>query len=89
MKKTVLIRGRQYDLNQIEDLKSIQNVLVSDNWPGTKAEGVSLFLSLQNMLALQFKRHLAANFKTLMKAAFEEAEAAFLYGGTKVGLNPA
>ena len=74
MAKKITIRGRQYDLNEIADLASIQNVLVAENWPLTKAEGVNLFLSLQNMLALQLKRHLAANFRTLMKTALEEGE---------------
>lgn len=70
----VTIRGRTYDLNDIDDLASIQNVLVSDNWPAKRSEGVRLFLSLQNMLSLQLKRHLAANFKMIMKTAMEEAE---------------
>lgn len=72
--KKVTIRGRTYDLNDIGDLASVQSVLVSDNWPNRKSEGVMLFLSLQNMLSLQLKRHLAANFKTIMKTALEEGE---------------
>ncbi len=74
MAKKINIRGRQYDLDDIADLTSIQKVLVSDNWPGTAAEGVQYFLSIQNMLGLQFKRHLAANFKSLMKTAVEEGD---------------
>ncbi len=74
-KKTVTIRGRTYDLDDISDLKSIQTVLVPDNWTTAHAaDGVRLFLSLQNMLAMQLKRHLAANFKTLVKTAIEEGE---------------
>lgn len=71
-KNKVTIRGRTYDLNDVGDLASIQAVLVSDNWPTKRADGVKLFLSLQNMLSLQLKRHLAANFKTIMKNALEE-----------------
>lgn len=74
MSSKVTIRGRTYNLDDVDDLASIQAVLVSDNWPGKRSEGVRLFLSLQNMLSLQLKRHLAANFKSIMKAAFEEAE---------------
>lgn len=74
MKQKVTIRGRTYDLNDIGDLASVQAVLVSENWPSKKSEGVMLFNSLQNMLSLQLKRHLAANFKTIMKTAVEEGE---------------
>jgi hypothetical protein len=74
MKQKVTIRGRTYDLNDIGDLASVQAVLVSENWPCRKSEGVQLFNSLQNMLSLQLKRHLAANFKTIMKTALEEGE---------------
>ena len=72
----VAIRGRNYDLNNPEDLASIQAVLVSDNWPATPSDGVHYFLSVSNMLGLQLKRHLAANFKAIMKAAIEEGEEA-------------
>jgi len=71
-KITVTILGRTYDLSSPADLTSVQDMLVSDNWTETKADGVRLFLSLQNMLAAQLKRHLAANFKSIMKTAIEE-----------------
>jgi hypothetical protein len=73
-KQKVTIRGRTYDLADISDLTSIQSALVPENWNGRKADGVALFLSLQNMLALQLKRHLAANFKIICKTALEEGE---------------
>ncbi len=76
MKDKVTIRGRVYDLNDVADLASIQDVLVSDNWTGSKKDGVNLFLSLQNMVAFQLKRHFAANFKMVMKTAMEEAKSA-------------
>jgi hypothetical protein len=81
-KNQVTIRGKTYDLDDAADLVSIQNALVPDNWPIKKADAVRLFLSLQNMLALQLKRHLAANFKGLIKAAIEEGEEA---GAAKIG----
>lgn len=70
----VTIRGKTYDLNEVSDLVSIQSALVPENWPTKKADGVRYFLSLQNMLALEFKRHLAANFKKIAKNAFEDGE---------------
>jgi hypothetical protein len=74
MSSKITIRGRVYDLNETPDLVSIQNALVPDNWPIKKSDGVRLFLSLQKMLALEFKRHLAANFKRILKTAVEEGE---------------
>jgi len=74
MSKKLTIRGKTYDMDDLQDSVAIQNVLVPDNWPLKKAAGVSLFLSLQNMLALELKRHLAANFKRITRNAFEEAE---------------
>ncbi len=71
-KPTVTIRGRTYNLDDVGDITSIQNILVSENWNGSKRDGVALFLSLQNMLSMQLKRHLAANFKMVMKTAMEE-----------------
>jgi len=75
MSKTkITIRGRSYDLKEIGDLAGLQKELVPDNWPTKKSEGVELFLSLQNMIALQLKRHLAANFKTILKTAIEQSD---------------
>lgn len=74
MSKKFTIRGKTYDLADAADLVSIQNALVPDNWPGKKSDCVRLFLALQEMLALQIRRHFAANFKQLAKSAIEEAE---------------
>lgn len=82
MDKKVTIRGKVYNLDDTADLVSIQNALVPDNWHGKKADAVRLFISLQNMLGLQLKRHLAANFNGLMKAAIEEGEDS---GAAKIG----
>ena len=73
-KTTITIRGKSYNMDDLQDAVSIQKALVPDNWPLEKSAGVKLFLSLQNMLALQLKRHLAANFKRILRNAFEEAE---------------
>ena len=74
MKKKFTIKGRTYDLEDAADLVSIQNALVPDNWPTKKADCVRLFLSSQEMLSLQLKRHLAANWKAICKAAQENQE---------------
>ena len=77
------IRGKTYDLADAADLVSIQNALVPDNWAGKKADGVRLFLALQEMGAHQLRRHLAANFKKIAQVALEEGAD----GGTaKIGL---
>lgn len=70
--KKVTIRGRVYDLDDIADLKSIQAVLVPENWDAAPADCVRALLSYQNMLALQLKRHLAANWRMIAKTAMEE-----------------
>lgn len=74
MSKKFTIRGKTYDLADAADLVSIQNALVPDNWPGKKSDCVRLFLALQEMLALQIRRHFAANFKQLAKSAIEESD---------------
>lgn len=74
MSKKLTIRGKVYDLDDVSDVVSIQSALVPENWPIKKADAVRLFLSLQNMLALEFKRHLAANFKGIVKSAIEQGD---------------
>lgn len=71
--KKITIRGQTYNLEDVQDLVEIQGVLVPDNWPTKPAECVRLFISTQKMLALEFSRHLAANWKAICKAAQEEA----------------
>jgi len=80
----VTIRGKTYDLDDAADIVSIQNALVPPNWPLKRPDAVRLFVSLQNMAALQFKRHFAANFKGLLKAALEEGEDS---GSAKIAAN--
>lgn len=69
----VTIRGKVYDLDDIGDVIAVQSALVPENWPIKKADCVKVFISLQNMLAFEFKRHLAANWKAICKAIQEEA----------------
>lgn len=73
-KSKVIIGGKPVDLDKLEELAQVQAQLVPDNWPMSKREGVRLFLSLQDMAALEFRRHLAHNFKTIVKTALEEKE---------------
>jgi hypothetical protein len=72
MSKKFTIRGKTYDLDDAADLVSIQNALVPENWPGKRADGVRNFIATQEMLALQLRRHLAANFRIISKTAQEE-----------------
>ena len=74
MSRIITVRGKKYDLNDVGDLISIQNVLVPDNWPGKKADCVRVLVATADMLALELKRHLAANWKKISKACQEEME---------------
>ena len=64
--------GKTYDLDKLEEAAQIQALLVPDNYPGSKREGVRLYLSLQNMIVTQFRRHFTHNFPKIVKTAVEE-----------------
>lgn len=81
-KRTVTIRGRTYNMDDAADLVSVQSVLIPDEWPGKRGDGVRLFNALQEMLALQLRRHFAANFKQLARAAIDEGSDG---GAAKIG----
>lgn len=81
-KRTVTIRGRTYNMDDAADLVSVQSVLIPDEWPGKRGDGVRLFNALQEMLALQLRRHFAANFKQLARAAIDEGADG---GAAKIG----
>jgi hypothetical protein len=68
----VFIGGKLLDLADLNDAKYAQEKLIPDNWPIDKSEGVRLFVSTQNMLASEFKRHLAHHFKKICKRTQEE-----------------
>lgn len=68
----VYIGGKLIDLSDIQEAKAAQEKLIPDNWPIEKSEGVRLFVSTQNMLASEFKRHLAHHFKKICKRTQEE-----------------
>lgn len=68
----VFIGGKLVDLTDLQEAVLMQDKLVPDNWPIDKAEGVRLFVSTQNMLASEFKRHLAHHFKKICKRTQEE-----------------
>lgn len=69
---TVTVGGKTVDLDKLEELAQLQATLLPDNWPIAKRDGVRLFLNLQDMAAHEFKRHLAANFKKIVRAALEQ-----------------
>lgn len=73
-KNTVKIGDREYDLSEVADVAQLQAQLVPDNWPGNKADCVRLFLQTSELLAFQFKRHLAHNWLKLCKTAQEAHE---------------
>jgi hypothetical protein len=73
-KSKVIIGGKPVDLDRVEELAQVQAQLVPENWKGSKREGVRLFLALQDMAALEFRRHFAHNFKTIVKTALEEKD---------------
>lgn len=70
----VTIKGREYDLDDLQDLAAIQATLVPDNWPLAKREAVKLFLAHRAELAAQFDRHFAYHFKNIVKTAIEDGQ---------------
>lgn len=73
-KSVIKIGDREYDMSEIADVAQLQATLVPDNWPGNKADCVRLFLQTSELLAFQFKRHLAHNWLKLCKTARESAD---------------
>lgn len=71
-KNQVIVGGKPVDMDKLEELAQLQATLLPDNWPIAKRDGVRLFLNLQDMAAHEFKRHLAANFKKIVRAALEQ-----------------
>lgn len=70
--KKVTVNGRPYDIDKLDDVAALQSILVPEGFPLAKREGVRLFLSLQNMAAVEMKRHLAHNFKMIVKTALDQ-----------------
>lgn len=68
----VTFGGKTYDLDKLEEAAQIQALLVPENYPGSKRDGVRLYLSLQSMLVTEFSRHLTHNFGKILKTALEE-----------------
>lgn len=71
-KTKVTVGGKTVDLDKLEELAQVQAILLPENWPIAKRDGVRLFLNLQDMAAHEFKRHLAHNFKKIVRAALEQ-----------------
>lgn len=89
-KMTVTVGGKTVDMDRLEELAQLQATLLPDNWPIAKRDGVRLFLNLQDMAAHEFKRHLAANFKKIVRAALEQqadGEGAEITVGFKLPMN--
>ena len=70
----IMVAGQTYDLEQVPDLAKVKSQLVPKNWPTSAAECVRLFISTQEMLAHQLKRHLAFNWKKICEIAAAEGE---------------
>lgn len=72
--KKVTVNGRPYDMDKLEDVASLQALLVPANFGAPKKDGVRLFLSLQNMTAVEWKRHLAHNFSKILATAQDQRD---------------
>ena len=70
----IMVAGQTYDLEQVPDLAKVKSQLVPKNWPTSAAECVRLFISTQEMLAHQLKRHLAYNWRKICEIAAAEGE---------------
>lgn len=73
-KRIVVVGGKSVDFDKLEELAQLQAQLLPSNWPAAKRDGVRLFLALQEMSSQEFKRHLAHNFKNLVKIALEQKD---------------
>jgi len=70
--KKVVVGGKTVDIEKLEELAQLQAQLLPDNWPIAKREGVRLFLNTQEMAVHEFKRHLARNYRLIVKVALEQ-----------------
>lgn len=70
----VVIGGKSYDFDKIEEAAQLQAILLPANWPIAKRDGVRLFLNQRDMLTHEFQRHFASNYKKLVRAALEQQE---------------
>lgn len=70
----VVIGGKSYDFDKIEEAAQLQSILLPVNWPIAKRDGVRLFLNQRDMLTHEFQRHFAANYKKMVRAALEQQE---------------
>jgi hypothetical protein len=68
----VVVGGKTFDFDKLEDAAQLQAILLPDNWPVAKREGVRLFLNLKEMVTHEFQRHFAHNFAKVVKTAIEQ-----------------
>ncbi len=72
MKTKVTVAGKPVDLDKLDEVAQVQAILLPENWPIAKRDGVRLFLNIQDMAAHELKRHLAHNWKKIVRAALEQ-----------------
>lgn len=70
----VVLNGKTYDYDKLEDVAQLQSILLPPDWPIAKRDGVRLFLNLREMLTHEFQRHFAANFKKVVRSALEQKD---------------
>lgn len=70
----VIIKGRAYDMDKLEDVAVLQQMLLTASWKLPKREGVRLFLAFKELLTQELLTHLAHNWKKLLKQAEEQRE---------------
>lgn len=68
----IVIAGKTYDFDKVEDVAQLQATLLPSHWPVAKRDGVRLFFNLRELLTHEFQRHFAANFKKVVRAALEQ-----------------
>jgi len=70
----IVVAGKSYDFDKLEDVAQLQAILLPDNWPIAKRDGVRLFLNLKEMATQEFQRHFAHNFSKVVKTALEQSK---------------
>lgn len=73
MKPKIKVGERLYDPNELEDAKLLETVLLPPEWPIEPREGVRLFSALQGIITHALSRHLANDFKNIVKIGMEQA----------------
>jgi len=84
MNNEIVIDGSNYNLEDLADLKRLQNKLVPDNWTGTRPDAVRHAIALRGLLLPQLAKHLFKNFAMIAENAIEsetkEIDVTFKFG---------